>query len=360
MSVLAVASVTAQTKLEFSQVAAGLHRPTYLTHSGDGTGRLFVTEQTGLVRILLKDGAVLETPFLDISARVSPLDPIYCDERGLLSIAFPPDFGKLRQHFYVYYTGEANPPHISRFRVKEGNPNQADPDSEEVLFRFEHQFDNHFGGQLAFHPIDRKLYVSFSDGAGGKDPLGSAQNPAHPFGKVWRWAAEAGAEELAPYSLGLRNPWRFSFDRLTGDLYIGDIGEDKWEEVDHQPFGQLGANFGWSVLEANACLTDPNCSREGFAAPAIAYDHNTGCSVTGGSVYRGEEHAEWQGCYFYADFCFGKIWSAEKSGDKWQTELLQEETDRNWSAFGEDEAGELYVLDYLPGTVYRLSPKKPE
>ncbi len=249
---------------------------------------------------------------------------------------------------------------VSRFRVKEDNPDQADPDSEEVLFRFEHKYDNHFGGQLAFHPIDHKLYVSFGDGAGGKNPLNSAQDPAHPFGKIWRWDAEAGADELELFTLGLRNPWRFSFDRLTGDLFIGDIGEDKWEEVDHQPFGMVGANFGWSVLEANTCLTDPDCSREGFRAPAIAYDHNTGCSVTSGYVYRGQNITELQGRYLYADFCFGKIWSAEKKGDEWETELLQEEFDRNWSAFGEDEAGELYVLDYLPGTVYRIGLKKPE
>lgn len=202
--------------------------------------------------------------------------------------------------------------------------------------------------------------MSFGDGAGGKNPLNSAQDPAHPFGKIWRWDAEAGADELELFTLGLRNPWRFSFDRLTGDLFIGDIGEDKWEEVDHQPFGMVGANFGWSVLEANTCLTDPDCSREGFRAPAIAYDHNTGCSVTSGYVYRGQNITELQGRYLYADFCFGKIWSAEKKGDEWETELLQEEFDRNWSAFGEDEAGELYVLDYLPGTVYRIGLKKPE
>ncbi|MCC6537434.1 MAG: PQQ-dependent sugar dehydrogenase [Bryobacterales bacterium] len=357
-ALLAAATVAAQTKIEFSEVVTGLHRPTFLTHAGDGSGRLFVTEQTGTVRII-HEGAVLATPFLDISAKVTPLDPICCDERGLLSIAFPPNFAQ-RQHFYVYYTGEANLIHISRFRVKEGNPNEADPDSEEVLFRFQHEFYNHFGGQLAFHPIDQKLYVSFGDGAGGKNPLGSAQDPVHPFGKVWRWDAEAGAEELELYSLGLRNPWRLSFDRVNGDLFIGDIGEDKWEEIDYQPFGRVGANFGWSVLEGNHCLTDPECSHEGFDAPAIAYDHNTGCSITSGYVYRGQEHAAWQGRYFYADFCYGKVWSAEKSGDEWQTDLMQEEINRNWSAFGEDEAGELYVLDYLPGTVYKISPKTSE
>ena len=158
--------------------------------------------------------------------------------------------------------------------------------------------------------------------------------------------------------MGLRNPWRFSFDRLTGDLFIGDVGENTWEEVNYQPNGMVGANFGWSVLEAHDCFDKPDCSAEGLEAPVIAYHHDTeGCSVTSGYVYRGKEFASLQGTYLYGDFCLGRIWGAVKDQDqRWAQQLLFEDDRRNWSAFGEDEAGEVYVIDYIPGTVYRLGP----
>ncbi len=341
-------------QLDVVELVTGLHRPTSITHAGDGSGRLFVTEQTGTVRVLA-DGNILETPFLDISGKVTRLDPICCDERGLLSVAFAPNFAQ-SQRFYAYYTGDRNEIFISRFRVSADDPNRADPDSEEVLFRFEHEFENHFGGQLAFKPADQKLYFSIGDGAGGGNPLRSAQNPDLPYGKIWRVDAEAGATELELFSLGLRNPWRFSFDRLTGDTYIGDIGEDKWEEVDFQPHGVTGANFGWSVFEGPRCAEEADCGKEGFTAPAISYNHVTGCSVTGGHVYHGGESAPLQGVYLYGDFCYGKIWGAIREDGEWKTELLFEDNAKNWSAFGENEAGEIYVLDYIPGTVYRVKP----
>ena len=343
--------------LGLTEVVNGLHRPTSLTHAGDGSKRMFVTEQTGRIRIIA-EGKLLDEPFLDISEKMTKLDPICCDERGLLSVAFAPDFAK-SQRFYVYYTGDRNQIHIARFKVSATNPNLADPESEEVLFRVEHFYENHFGGQLAFHPLDHKLYVSLGDGAGGANPLRSAQDPASPFGKVWRWDAEGGATEWELYSLGLRNPWRFSFDRLTGDLFIGDVGENTWEEVNYQPNGMVKANFGWSVLEANDCFDNKlECSTEGLRAPAIAYHHDTeGCSVTSGYVYRGKELAPLQGAYLYGDFCLGRIWGAVKDQDQqWAQQLLFEDDRRNWSAFGEDEAGEVYAIDYLPGTVYRLGP----
>ena len=338
--------------LQITEVVTGLHRPTSLTNAGDGSNRLFITEQTGTIRIVA-DGKLLDRPFLDIQDEITGLDPLCCDERGLLSMAFPPDFASSGR-FYVYYTSDHNEIHISRFHVSADDPNRADPHSEEVLFRIAHEYENHFGGQLAFHPFDHKLYVSLGDGAGGRNPLHTAQDPGSPFGKIWRWDAEGGAGDLELFSLGLRNPWRFSFDSQRGDLYVGDVGEDKWEEVDFQPHGMVGANFGWSILEANQCFDKPECSTKDLIAPAISFDHNTGCSVTGGNVYRGEEFAGLQGVYVYGEFCYGKIWGAVKEADGWTNQLLFEEEGRNWSAFGVDEAGEHYAMDYLPGTIFRI------
>lgn len=337
-------------------IVAGLSRPTSLTHAQDGSGRIFVTEQTGTIRIISKDGHVQEDPFLDISDRVTPIDPLCCDERGLLSVAFPPGFASSRR-FYVYYTGEANEIRVSRFQVREDDPNRADPTSEEVVLRVEHKYENHFGGQLAFHPLDHKLYVSLGDGAGGGNPLRSSQDPENIFGKVWRWDVEGGATDLELYTLGLRNPWRFSFDKLTGDLYIGDVGDDTWEEVDYQPYGMVGANFGWSVLEGNQCFEDAECDKSAYRAPAAVYNHaEDGCSVTGGLVVRGGDYAPLQGAYLYADFCQGKIWGMVKSAEdeSFTPELLFKEDGRTFSAFGEDEDGAVYVIDYLTGAVHRI------
>ena len=337
-------------------LVAGLSRPTSLTNAQDGSGRIFVTEQTGTIRIMTKEGQVLEEPFLDISDRITQIDPICCDERGLLSVAFPPGFASSGR-FYVYYTGEANEIRVARFRVREDDPNRADPASEEVVLRVAHKYENHFGGQLAFHPLDHKLYVSLGDGAGGGNPLRSAQDPENIFGKVWRWDVEGGATELELYTLGLRNPWRFSFDKLTGDLFIGDVGDDTWEEVDYQPYGMVGANFGWSAMEANECFEDKDCVKEDYRAPAAVYSHaEEGCSVTGGLVVRGGDYARLQGAYLYADFCQGKIWGMVKGGEdeSFKPELLFKQEGRTFSAFGEDEQGAVYVLDYLLGAVHRI------
>jgi glucose/arabinose dehydrogenase len=340
-------------KLQVTQLVTGLHRPTFITNAGDGSNRLFVTEQEGTIRII-SEGKILDEPLLDISGKVTRIDPICCDERGLLSVAFPPNFAQV-QRFYVYYTGDRNEIFISRFHINAENPNRADVESEEIMFRFEHEFENHFGGQLAFNPNDHKLYFSIGDGAGGGNPLRSAQDLDVPYGKVWRVDAEGGSLEPELHSLGLRNPWRFSFDRLTADLYIGDVGENRWEEVNFQPHGMVGANFGWSAFEGPRCFEEAECDKPGFTAPAVAFDHNTGCSVTSGYVYRGWQSAALQGAYLYADFCYGKIWGAMQEDGHWTTQLLLEGgNDRNWSAFGEDEWGEVYALDYIPGAVYHV------
>jgi glucose/arabinose dehydrogenase len=350
-------------KLQVTEVLSGLHRPTFVTNAGDDSQRLFVTEQTGTIRVIA-DGKLLEQPFLDISGKITRIDPLCCDERGLLSVAFPPGYAQSGR-FYVYYTGDRNEIFISRFHVSADDPNRADPDSEEILQRFEHEYENHFGGQLAFKPADRKLYFSIGDGAGGGNPLRSAQNPNLPYGKVWRFDAEGGNLELEMYSLGLRNPWRFSFDRLSSDLFIGDVGEDRWEEVNRQPHGAVGLNFGWSAFEGPRCFEASECGKPGFTPPLFAYDHNTGCSVTSGYVYRGWLSAELQGTYLHGDFCRGKIWGTVRVGEGWSTQLLLDENGHNWSAFGEDEWGEVYVLDYVPGTLYHVEiatepPPDPE
>lgn len=347
--------------LQVTEVVTGLQRPTSITHATDGSSRLFITEQAGVIRVI-ENGQLLESAFLDISDKVTRLDPICCDERGMLSAAFPPSFASSRR-FYVYYTGGHNEIYISRFKVSEDDPNRADRDSEEVLFRFEHEYENHFGGQLAFHPSDGKLYLSLGDGAGGGNPLRSAQDPESPYGKIWRVDVEGGSEDLELYTIGLRNPWRFSFDRQTADLYVGDVGENQWEEVNRQTHGLVGANFGWSGFEGPRCFEEDACEREDLSPPILMFDHNQGCSVTGGYVYRGGELPALSGIYFFADFCRGKIWGAIERDGVWIQEHVFEDESKNWSAFGEDEAGEIYLLDYLPGTVYKLGiapPPPPE
>jgi glucose/arabinose dehydrogenase len=350
--------------IALTQHASGLTSPIHLNHAGDGSGRLFVIEQRGRIRIL-NNGVLLGSPFLDISDRVS-----CCGERGLLSMAFPPNFTS-KNYFYVYYTDLSGNIQISRFLVTDQNPDVADAFSEENILTINHPiFSNHNGGQLAFGP-DGFLYIGTGDGGGGGDPLGNAQNPDALLGKILRIDVESG---VTPYSIpadnpfvetfgfrpeiwaiGLRNPWRFSFDRLSGDLYIGDVGQSDFEEVDFQPVSSAGGeNYGWNIMEGAQCYNNPACDTTGLVLPIAEYDHTKGCSITGGMVYRGIVQPGLQGTYFYGDYCSGRIWGARKNGMVWQNSLLID-TALSISSFGEDEAGEIYVADYSTGIIYKIT-----
>ncbi|MBI5906131.1 MAG: PQQ-dependent sugar dehydrogenase [Deltaproteobacteria bacterium] len=352
--------------ISLAPVAGGFVQPVDIAHAGDGSGRIFVVEQGGRIRIL-DNGAALPSPFLDISPRIA-----CCGEQGLLGVAFPPGFSSSAR-FYVNYT--RNPDGatvIARYRVSADNANAADPASEEIVLTVPQPFANHNGGKLAFGP-DHFLYIGMGDGGGGGDPLGNAQNPGSLLGKMLRIDVESG---VAPYAvppdnpfllssgyrpeiwaLGLRNPWRFSFDRRTGDLYIGDVGQGAVEEVDFQPAGSAGGqNYGWNIMEGAGCFGGGACGTDGFSVPVATYDHSQGCSVTGGVVYGGTDEAVLQGIYFYGDFCTGRIWGLRSTASGWDAaELIAPVVPpRNIAAFGEDEAGNVYVANYASGELLKI------
>lgn len=350
----------------------GFAQPVVITHAGDGSGRLFVVEQPGRIRII-KNGALLATPFLDISARLTS-----GGERGTLGLAFPPGFATKR-YFYVNYTNLSGDIVIARFRVSAGNADVADPASEQIVLTIPHPTNsNHNGGQLAFSQRDGFLYIGVGDGGAGNDPPNNAQNPNQLLGKLLRIDVETGspATYTIPasnpfatrtdvrreiWALGLRNPWRFSFDRLTNDLYLADVGQSALEEVNFQPATSVGGeNYGWRVFEGTQCtgLGPAPCTPGAYTPPVVQYDHSLGCSVTGGYVYRGATYARMQGLYFYGDFCSGRIWAMRQESNVWQTTQLLDTT-LGISTFGEDEAGNLYVADYNTGTIYNITDDVP-
>jgi glucose/arabinose dehydrogenase len=375
------------TSISLNLIATGFTKPVHITHAGDGSGRLFVVEQTGQIYILL-NGNKLATPFLDIHDRVLSQG----GEQGLLSVAFPPGFGTNRNHFYVYYTRSSGDNQVSRFRLS-GDPNVADPGSEQLILLLHHPtYPNHNGGQLAFGP-DGYLYIGTGDGGGGGDPFDNAQNPGSLLGKILRIDVEptisapsnlphkiymplvamnnGPAYSIPPdnpfvgqpgyrpeiWALGLRNPWRFSFDRNTGDLYIGDVGQGSREEIDFQPASSNGGeNYGWNIMEGFSCYPPgSNCSGAGLTLPVHDYPHTDGCSVTGGFVYRGSSFPTMQSIYFYGDYCSGMIWGLQPDGGNWVNQTLKD-TAYLISSFGEDQAGELYVAAYSStnGAVYQI------
>lgn len=376
--------------ISLTPLVSGLQSPVHLTHSGDGSGRLFVVEQAGRIKIV--ENAQVIATFLDISARVLSPSSGGGGEEGLLSLAFPPGFGQWKDYFYVYYTNRNGNNQVSRFRLGNG-PNSADPNSEELILLLNHPtYSNHNGGQLAFGP-DGYLYIGTGDGGGGGDPNNNAQNPASLLGKLLRIDVEmeasvpvfghnqvylplvSGISGTAPkylvpasnpfvntpgyrpeiWALGLRNPWRFSFDRQSGEMYIGDVGQDLVEEVDWQPANQGGQNYGWDMYEGTNCYTAP-CNPSGKTMPVTTYTHTGGnCSITGGVVYRGAAYAGLQGIYFFADYCSGNLWGLARENNTWVTQLLLTQGALRISSFGEDQAGEVYLLDRQGGVIYRLA-----
>jgi glucose/arabinose dehydrogenase len=292
------------------------------------------------------------------------------NEEGLLSVAFPPGFGSTVDHFYVYYTRLDGDNRVSRFSVSV-NPDIADPESEETIIDLDHPTNqNHNGGQLFFGP-DGDLYIGTGDGGGGGDPAGNAQNPASLLGKLLRIDVESGGDPygIPPdnpfvgvggyqeeiWALGFRNPWRFSFDRQTGDLYLGDVGQGSWEEIDFQPADSAGGeNYGWDILEGFECFEAASCDDAGMTPPVQVYanDGQT-CAVTGGYPYRGGDFPDLSGLYIYADYCSGMIWGLQDESGSWVNQLLLD-TDLDITSFGEDEAGELYLTDVSNGAIYRI------
>lgn len=351
-------------EISLSLKATGFNRPTHIANAGDGSNRLFVVEQQGRI-IILKDNAPLNVPFLDIVSRVS-----CCGERGLLSVAFPPGYAAKR-YFYVNYTDVKGDTVVARYHLS-ANPDVADPGSEEILLTVKQPFANHNGGQLAFGP-DGYLYIGMGDGGSAGDPFENGQNPGTLLGKILRIDAESRRSPYVipsdnPYlknmnyrpeiwALGLRNPWRFSFDRKTGDLYIADVGQDLYEEVDFQSVSSGGGeNYGWNIMEGAHCFKSDPCDKTGLVVPVAEYDHSKGCSVTGGMVYRGQEFATMLGIYFYGDYCSGRIWGMRRSGTAWTTTELMN-SGHSISTFGEDEYGAIYIADYGTGRIYKIGLK---
>ena len=348
--------------LSFTLPLGGFQRPTHVTHAGDGSGRLFVVEQAGRIRIV-KKGVVLPTPFLDVRGRVGD---------ALNGVAFPPGYVDTR-HFYVQYQDDACDTIVARFRVT-ADADVADPGSEAVVLRVPSAgYCGHDGGAPVFGP-DGYLYVSLGDGTPSGHPSNPAQDPGSLRGKMLRIDVEdASASPYAipptnPYvatsgvapeiwALGLRNPWRFAF-APSGDLYIADVGQGRREEVNVQAAGSPGGeNYGWRIMEGSLCFGGSSCDPSGLTLPVVEYDHGHGCSVTGGVVYRGAEVAL-QGLYFYGDFCSGKIWGLERLAGIWTTALLGESTLAIVS-FGEAEDGTLFVADYAGGGLYQVSGTPP-
>ena len=345
-----VASLPDPTAFGWREVISGLTEPVDIQNAGDGSDRLFIIEQQGRIRVLAA-GQLLDTPFLDITDRVDDSS----NEMGLLGLAFHPDYSK-NGYFYINYTEDGGDTVIARYQVSPDS-NLADPNSEKRLLNIGQPFPNHNGGVVVFGP-DGYLYLGMGDGGAAGDPFGNGQNLNTLLGKVLRIDVDQGDLYSIPpdnpfgseiWHFGLRNPWRISFDRATGDLYIGDVGQGDWEEIDFVPSGQGGLNFGWNLFEGNHPYAGGS---DAGVTPAIAeYSHSQGCSVTGGYVYRGSM-PEWQGIYLYGDYCSGLVWGLLNSSQSWQNQLLFE-TGLRISTFGEDQAGELYLADH-GGSIYKL------
>ncbi len=356
----------AATTIRLNQVVEGLRQPTAIASANDGSGRLFVTEKRGTIRVV-RNGAVLPEPFLDISSSVRSAE----SERGLLGLAFHPQYRRTGL-FFVYYTDQTGDIIVARYAVS-ANADRADPASATEILHIQHRdAANHNGGSLVFGP-DGYLYIGTGDGGGAGDRFGNSQNGGSLLAKILRVDVDAGSPYAIPkdnpfvnragfrpeiWAWGLRNPWRISFDRQTGDMFIGDVGQDQWEEVDFQPAGAPGGtNYGWNKLEGTHCYPPgATCDPAGFTPPVAEYSHTgNGCSITGGYVYRGAAQPALTGAYFFGDYCTGKLWALSRDArGGWVTTPLITANGVAVSTFGEDEAGEVYVADLNAGGLYAI------
>lgn len=339
----------------WQEVVGGLDQPEGLTNAGDGSGRLFIVEQGGKI-LILKDGALLPTPFLDLTQKVD-----CCGERGLLGLVFHPKYSE-NGFFYVDYTERAGNKLytvIARYSVSANDPNQADPNSELRMQHIEQPYQNHKGGQLAFGP-DGYLYIGMGDGGSQGDPEGNGQSLQTLLGKILRIDVDHDEPYAVPsdnpfvdggglreiWAYGLRNPWRFSFDQRNGDMYIGDVGQDEWEEINYLPAGSPGgSNFGWNYFEGSHSYRGSPPADMKFVMPVAEYNHALGDAVIGGYVYRGANLPGWQGVYLYGDYGSGIVWGLLHRVDgSWQNAEMFD-TGRQISSFGVDEIGEIYLVD---------------
>jgi glucose/arabinose dehydrogenase len=342
----------AQIDLQLTPVA-GLFSIVDIKHPGDASNRLFLIGKQGFVHIV-QDGQLLEQPFIDVSGLLATGG----NEQGLLSMAFSPDYAS-DGRFYLFFTDNQQRSNITRFRVSQ-NPNLADPESAELIFAVDQPFANHNGGRLEFGP-DGFLYLGIGDGGGAGDPVLAGQNLSTHLGKIIRIDVSSdGSGYLIPpdnpfvgqpasmlkeiWAYGVRNPWRMSFDRMTGDLYIADVGQSQVEEIDFQPANSSGGeNYGWSDFEGSSCFQG-DCDMTGKTFPVFEYSHADGnCSITGGQVYRGPDYANLFGSYLYGDFCSGRIWALQQQNGQWSSQLLSPDSVGGILTFGEDERGNIYV-----------------
>lgn len=347
-------------KLGVEEVARGLDNPVYLT-APVGDPRSFIVEQPGRIRIV-ENGKLLDRPFLDITGKVG-----YGGERGLLSVAFSPQY-RSNGFLFVNYTDKNGDTRIERYKASP-DKSVADPASAKLILAIDQPYANHNGGLNLFGP-DGMLYIGMGDGGSQGDPHGNGQNPNVFLGKLLRINVDRAEPYVVPdgnpyaksggrgevWALGLRNPWRFAFDRVSGLLYIADVGQDKYEEINIVPVSSAGVNYGWNIMEGPSCYRRPLCSKTGLQMPAFSYTHDGGaCSIIGGFVYRGRKIPEIQGQYFYSDYCNGWVRSISYNANgrvgashQWMDGGLG-----NIVSFGEDAQGELYICS-SNGRVYRI------
>jgi glucose/arabinose dehydrogenase len=370
MNALANAPVSIPLNIKFEVIASGLSNPLFITHAGDASGRIFIVERNGKIHIY-RNGVINDTPFLDVSDIINATG----GEQGLLGLAFDPSY-EVNGKFYIVYTILSNNAiRLARFNVSDDDPDLANPSGTTILTIDKNSTNtNHNGGVIAFGP-DGYLYMSTGDGGGRGDPNNNAQNKNILLGKILRLDVSGDTYAIPPtnpfvgdlnvkeeiWAYGLRNPWRFSFDRATGDLYIGDVGQGTQEEINFQSSSSLGGeNYGWHILEGNLCYASENCAEPGdYTPPVTVYDHGVdnmfGCSVTGGYVYRGTNIPSLVGIYLFGDFCEGKLWGmTENENGDWIASLITD-TDFRISSFGEDESGEIYLTDYSTGRIIRIT-----
>jgi len=349
-------------RMDLELVAEGLEAPLGLTHAGDGSSRLFVVEQTGAIRIV-DDGTILDEPFLDVAEAI-----VAGGEQGLLGLAFHPDYRR-NGRFFINYT-DVNGDTVVAEVQNSNDPNRADEGSVRPLLQIDQPFANHNGGQLAFGP-DGYLYIATGDGGSGGDPQGNGQNTEALLGKLLRMDVDSGDPYGIPddnpfvrgggapeaWAFGLRNPWRFSFDSETDELWIADVGQGDFEEINRSRPDRDGLNYGWNVMEGSQCFEGGGCDRTDKVLPISGYTHDLGCSVTGGYVYRGDDSPALTGGYIFGDYCSGTIWGVDARITSFTepAELLQ--SGLSISSFGLDEEGELYLTDLNEGRVFKVTAR---
>lgn len=354
-----------QINLALELVTGGFEKPLYLTHAGDQTNQVFVVEQAGRIWIV-ENGTRLADPFMDIVNLVGSS----ANEQGLLSVAFHPDYVN-NGHVFVNYTNRDGDTVIARYQ-RTDNRNQADEESQEILLTIAQPYGNHNGGHILFGP-DGYLYIGMGDGGAANDPHNYGQDVSHLLGKILRIDVDNGSPYGVPadnpfvsvddarpeiWSYGWRNPWRIAFDALTEDMYVADVGQNQFEEVHVEFANNLGGeNYGWRLMEGNHCFNPSDCDPAALnvVLPVAEYDHAQGCSITGGYVYRGEAFPALAGTYLYGDYCTGIIWGIRPAGDgSWEEQLLLQ-SDLIISSFGQDEAGELYLIEHRRGDIFRVT-----